>query len=434
MENAEKLKANRKRNKTVRYLKIDNMKLAEKVEKYVKKITLSEFEDKLSHKLIDKLRGCAGNALYGELNRRIRLITYMPCNHKLCGVCNWSRQKKIRRKYYAWFSINQTICKVLKNANIVYITRSNLEKYLKNGFSLENENVAYELKHLTLTVPHTTDGWRGNRFYFKDIIRAFNQMRKSSEWKHQVFGGEYGVETTKNDSGYHIHIHALLFVGKGTQNRNLLHLSILKMWNKLTIDQNANRKEFTEEHKIGIKKGNQLITDEYIAKLNAKGSTLMTLESIYYQERGKKVYVKELNTEAMMRAVMETISYHFKPKLFNCGEKSYDTEAIVEIMPKVYKLPMYYKFGCLYEEKCLNVKDDSLLEDYDETSEDVDEETGEVLQTHYFITNPLNTYPKGVENEIHIKRRAVIKNLNVQSGREAVQELVNYSIKGGRYV
>ena len=93
---------------------------------------------------------------------------------------------------------------------------------------------------------------------------------------------------------------------------------------------------------------------------------------------------------------------------------------------------MYYKMGCLYEEKSLNVKDDSLLEDYDETSEDVDEETGEVLQTHYFITNPLNTYPKGTENEIHIKRSAIIKNLNVQSGREAVKKLIDYSIKGGR--
>jgi hypothetical protein len=90
---------------------------------------------------------------------------------------------------------------------------------------------------------------------------------------------------------------------------------------------------------------------------------------------------------------------------------------------------MYYKMSCLHDEKCLNVRDDSLLADYDETAEEVDEETGEVLQTHYFITNPLNTYPKGVENEIHIKRRAIIQNLNVQSGREAVKKLIDYSVK-----
>jgi hypothetical protein len=70
-----------------------------------------------------------------------------------------------------------------------------------------------------------------------------------------------------------------------------------------------------------------------------------------------------------------------------------------------------------------------LLSDYDETAEEVDEETGEVFQSHYFITNPLNTYNKGVDNEIYIHRRAVIKNLNVQSGREAVKKLIDYSIK-----
>jgi len=294
MENAEKLKANRKRNKTIIKLKKDNMDLADSLEKYIKEncMTLADSELDMSYKLIKNLRYCSNATLYGQTNDNIKIIS------------------------------------------------------------------------------------------------------------------------------------------------------------SLTVDKNYWRKEFSEETKKAIKKGNEdYFTDDYIKKLKPNGSTFVDFESVYRlvinQKTGKKErkYETDINSEATKIAVMETISYHFKPKLFCTTEKdfwgrnSYDLEAIVEIITKLHRgNKMYHKFGCLEKEKCLNIKDDSLLEDYDETAEDVDEETGEVLQTHYFITNPLNTYPKGVENEIHIKRRAVIKNLNVQSGREAVQELVNYSIKGGRYV
>jgi len=404
--------------------------LAEKLDKYIKQTDLSEHEADLSKKLIKDLRKCALYALYGQTGCDIKLVTPLTCDNKLCSICNWSRQKKIRRKYFAWFSVNQSICKISKNNNTEFVTQSNLNKYLNNGYVLETDNIPYELKHLTITVPHSAEyGWRGNRFYFREIIRTFTQMRKTKEWKKQVYGGEYGVETTKNEKGYHIHIHALLFTAKGTQNRNLLHLDILRIWNRLTVDKNAERKVFAAEDILSIKKGNSLITEGYVAKLNPQGATLIGLESIYYKENGKKVYPKELNTDAMMRAILETISYHFKPKLFNCGEKSYDLSSIVEILPNVHGAKMYHKFGCLYKEKCLNVKDDSLLEDYDETSEEVDEETGEVLQTHYFVTNPLNTYSKGVDNEIHIRRQNIVKNLNVHSGREAVRKLIEYSYK-----
>ena len=421
MENAEKLKANRKRNKTIIKLKKDNMDLADSLEKYIKEncMTLADSELDMSYKLIKNLRYCSNATLYGQTNDNIKIISSLSCGKKLCNVCNWLRQKKIRRKYFAWFSINQTLCKVTKGTDYKYVTRNNLDKYIQKGFSLENENVPYELKHLTLTVPHSADGWLGNRFYFKEIISKFNQMRKTKEWKKYVCGGEYGVEVTRgNDkkykdkvddenNGYHIHIHALLFMLKETQSRNLLYLDVFRIWNRLTVDKNYWRKEFSEETKKAIKKGNEdYFTDDYIKKLKPNGSTFVDFESVYRlvinQKTGKKErkYETDINSEATKIAVMETISYHFKPKLFCTTEKdfwgrnSYDLEAIVEIITKLHRgNKMYHKFGCLEKEKCLNIKDDSLLEDYDETAEDVDEETGEVLQTHYFITNPLNTYP-----------------------------------------
>jgi hypothetical protein len=214
-------------------------------------------------------------------------------------------------------------------------------------------------------------------------------------------------------------------VAKGIQNRNMLHLNILRIWNRLTVDKSNERKEFNNNHIVAIKKGNKLITEEHIRKLNPQGATLIGLECVYTLNHGIKTRSQEWGSDAMIKAVMETISYHFKPKLFNCGDKTYDIETIVEMLPKVYKKVLYRKFGCLHGEKSLNVKDDSLLEDYEETADVVDEETGEVLQTHYFITHPLNTYPKGTDNEIHLYRRAVIKDLPVQSGREAVKVLTD---------
>ena len=59
---------------------------------------------------------------------------------------------------------------------------------MDKGYNLQNDNVKYDLMHLTLTVPHNSDGWRGKKFYFKEIIQAFNQMRKTEEWNALVFG------------------------------------------------------------------------------------------------------------------------------------------------------------------------------------------------------------------------------------------------------
>ena len=428
--NTERLKANRKRSKTLSYLKKQNIMLSKSIKKYIDKNVseLSENEIDLSKAFVSNLLKCANLSLYGQTGNDIKFITSITCNHKLCNICNWNRQKKVRRKYFTWFSANETINKIKINADNKYITDTNLNKYLKNNQNLKFDKLKYDLMHLTLTVPHNRDGWRGKKIYFFEIMQAFNQMRKTNEWNKQVYGGEYGVETTRNRGGYHIHIHSLLFVKQGEQNRNRLHLDIMRVWNRLTVDRSNERLQFTENQIKAIKKGNKLMDDVFVSKLNPQGATLIGLECIYTFENGIKTRTKEWGTDAMMIAVMETISYHFKPKLFNSGEQSYDIETIVEVLPKVYKKVLYRKFGCLHGEKSLNVKDDTLLQDYEETAEVVDEETGEVLQSHYFVTNPLNTYSKGIDNEIHIKRQAIIKNLSAKSGREAVQQVIDMSI------
>lgn len=432
MTNIDRKRANNKRSKKLTYLKAENQKLKREIENYIKKTTVDTETMILVYKLLKSLNYCSNLSLYAHSGNDIQLITSITCNHKICNICNWNRQKKIRRKYFRWFAENETLNVVAKGDTRKMITNSQLNKYEEKGYEILNTSVKYDLMHLTLTVPHSENGWKGKIFYFDEIKRAFNFMRKTSEWLEWVYGGEYGVESTKNNEGYHIHIHSLLFVKRGTQNRNHLHKEILRIWNRLTVDQNNNRQPFTDNQVEAIKKGNKLIDDEFIYHLKPSGSTIINLETIYtIGEDGKKRRSPQWNSEEMIRAVLETISYHFTPKMFSLSENSHDIESIINILQPVYGQILYFKFGCLHGEKSLNIKDDSLLEDYDESNEIIDEETGEILERQFFVTNPLNLYNKGNDDKIELKRIAQdrIKLLRTHTGRGAVEQLISLAME-----
>lgn len=456
-EISDRVMANRKRSKTLTLLKSKNIVLADDIRQYIDKHYFNEQitteNTVLLLKFAENLKKCASCTLYGETNGDIHLMKALPCNYKICHICNWERQKKIRRKYFKWFENNKTLCKIQKNKNIKYCTHAQLEKYLNKEFNLRTDKIEYDLMHLTLTVPHTVNGWRGSDIYIKEIIQQFHELRRLKFWTKFVYGGEYGVESTLNDSGFHTHIHALLMVKKQTKNRNLLHYKIFKQWNRMTVNVDSDRVEFTEKHIESIKVGNSLFTDSFVKRLKPQGATLIGLNCIYttkqQQDELVKVYSKEWGSESMMRAVMETISYHFAPKMFQkyvFGDvvvkkkgksvieqkqfylNDFDVEKIVKILPKIFGLTMYQKFGILATESSLSIKDNTLLEDFEETTEDVDNETGEVMQSQYFITNPLNVYAKGVNLKIALSQRADVRIqvLNAHSGREAVQQLNGY--------
>ena len=432
MNKIDRKRANNKRSKKLTFLKSENQKLKREIEKYIKYNTVDTGTMDLVVKLIKSLNYCSNLSLYAHSENEIQLITSITCNHKICNICNWNRQKKIRRKYFRWFGENETLILVSKGEIRKIITKSQLSKYENKGYVIINNSVKYDLMHLTLTVPHSGNGWKGQIFYFDEIKRAFNFMRKTNEWLEWVYGGEYGVESTKNNEGYHIHIHSLLFVKRGTQNRNHLHKEILRIWNRLTVDHNNIREPFSYNQIEAIKKGNKLIDDEFISHLKPSGSTIINLETIYtIGENGQKRRSPEWNSESMIKAVLETISYHFKPKMFSLSENCHDIENIINILKPVYGQILYFKFGCLHGEKSLNIKDDSLLEDYDETNEVIDEETGEILQRQFFITNPLNLYNKGKDDKIELKRisQERVKILRSQTGRGAVEELIDLAYK-----
>jgi len=456
--------ANRKRSRQLTMLKRKNIKLAKDIEDYMERLIGKNRYDvdciNEVNTLIKRLNQCAINTLY-EIDSfgKIKLMSPLICNHRLCNICNWHRQKSIRRKYIRFFQNNQTLCRVMRikpmkrvpdKKEFSFCTHSQLDGYLNRGFVLLSKEVEYDLMHLVLTVPHTEGGgWHGSDIYIKEIINTFHQLRRLKFWNLMIYGGEYGVETTLNDNGFHTHIHALLMVAKAERNRDKLHYQIFYHWNRLTADENSKRKQFENEHFEKIIIGNRLFNDVYLKSLDPKGSTIIHLRSVYYKElingKWKNIEYKQFGDDAMIRGVMETISYHFKPKAFQkyielknrdgSVDKIYtddfDVEKIVKILPKLYKERLYNRFGVLENEPTLAIKENAVEEDFEETTEEFDSETGEVFQNHYFVTHPLNVYHKRETNEIMLSSRADVRiqTLKAHSGREAVQELSKMIVK-----
>lgn len=437
-----KREKNKKRAKKLTYLKYQNIQLSAEVRKYMKLKSTTENQREHLKKLNKAITSCSGFTLYAYGKDGLELINNFGCGHKLCNICNWKRQKAVRAKYYNWFNNNRTLNLMQFENKQIISTNSQKKGYEKKGFEVIDDKIKYNLMHLTLTVPHTLEyGWKNSRFYFRELIQMFNYIRKNKEWKKHVYGGEYGVENTLTANGYHIHIHGLLMVKKSEQNRNNLHEFVFREWNRLTVDEHSIRVAFNDYDIQQICKGNKTFDLNFCNKLNPKGSTIMGLENIYYKKGNKKIHPKEWGTEEMMFAVMETISYHFKPKMFLLDDGKYDMTSIVELSPLLYKQQLYNKFGCLQKEKKLNVKetdkqpngedtDTDIFDELNEALEFIDEDTGEVLTKTFIVTNPRNIYfDKDDEPHVsNIQENKVIK-INALSTRHALQEMNTMYLK-----
>jgi len=384
---------------------------------------------------------CSNYSLY-SFDKPANDITYIAsatCNHKCCFICNWHRQKSLRRKYAKWFKENRKLIHIKRAAKQKVITIAQLEKYQPCEIL---HYVEYDLMHLTLTVPHYADsGFRGEKYFYNTIIELYNWMRKEKEWLRMVYGGEFGVETERKDSGMHIHIHSLLMVKKETQSRNTLHRWILKKWNRLTVNEYSNRPEFNKEEIEGIKKGNTLITDEDIKEINPKGATFIKLETIYSLKEGEKVRSKEWADDDMMFAIMETISYHFEPHAFNKADKTINIPLLAELLPNVYRKMLYRKFGCLHGEKSLNISADLTPDEIEENTREtqaitVDDDGVIISERKFFTVNPVHVFhDHEKDNRIFLskKGREKMTVLEVDSGTEAIElmgEMIQEQFRG----
>lgn len=359
--------------------KTKGLKIAKAIDDFLTKNILTEPQKVAILKYKEDLNKCSVYSLFRVFQKDSTYLHSLTCKHKLCPLCNADRKTRIRGMYRKFFE---------NNGNLVQ---------------------DYDFMHLTLTVPHTAQGWKGQKVYNKEILKCFNLLRKYPFWKENVYAGEYTVEFTKMGktlkgydnvediaNGLHIHIHALLLVhkkvdssGKNT-SRNDLYKNVLKAWNSLTISQGAKRKSFSAVEIAGIKRsllGKEIyyatgprikeltsFADKFVKSLSPQGSTFVNLENLYKLGKdGKKYRCKADNPESFMRGIMECLKYHFEPVTIYSNETGYDVELIMDMLPLLYKQRLYGKFGKFYGDKRLNINFESET-GLDEISDSMNEE------------------------------------------------------------
>ncbi|MCX6265888.1 MAG: hypothetical protein NTW16_00820, partial [Bacteroidetes bacterium] len=293
----------------------------QKIDRYKQETTLTPAKDRHLVRLQKDASRCANFSLYGHNTSTadIKYFASVMCGNKCCFVCNFARQKRVRRKYFKWFGENPKIYSIQKGDTRKYCTKTRFEGFYKQRGYCKTGEEGYDIMHLTLTVPHYADsGFNGNQYYFDVIADRFHNLRNEAPgWNDLVFGGEYGIETTKSENGLHIHIHSLVFVKQVQQSRNRLHRLILKEWNKRTENKATSRAGLDQTTIDLIKKSNRSFDDDFVKSLNPKATTMINLETIYSYKEGKKVRTSNFNSDEMLYAVMEAIKYHFEPLAFD---------------------------------------------------------------------------------------------------------------------
>lgn len=423
---------------------------------------VNEFMDKMQKRLSICLSQVLGAVELDTNKHYFSMKTGNYCNHRLCNVCNALRSKLLRKRYYNFFTSDKVVLQldekyfhffpnldtpkhefvnytsslerwneietpwvddelgeILEDLGIdtnkdkwkgkaqkkKKATKVKQEVVLKMDLTGEDLLNNLDFMHLTLTFPHKNGMWNGKQYYGAEMKEAFNHMRKNKWWKNLVFGGEYCIETTKNNDGLHIHIHAMIMVKKCKQSRNKLHALILDCWNYQSIDYSlpdfdseGKQIELSEERVIGIGKSMPSMSDEeketFIKCLNYKGSTMIGLSTLFFQiteteynirKYGKfmqdgKFYARcndKSSVITLTRGIMECLKYHFEPAAIEDDNGLVDIPLLAELLPNIFNQRLYGKFGCLYGIKTLNVQDENLegavIDEVDELKESAKE-------------------------------------------------------------
>ena len=245
--------------------------------------------------------------------------------HRIDPVWNWKKSKLIRSIYH---------------------------KYLKET-KIYNH---YTPCHITLTMPHKHGLYKGKSFYAKELIEAFNLIRKSDWWKKYVYAGEYGIEVTGSAAnGLHIHLHSLAF----------LRVSHLKAFReKLTTEwQKATGATETWVESLYIHKRDEknrfIMTPKFN---NSKNEFELVRKKFYLQDETKSIAQSALEPqekedkiiEIYTKAILETIKYHIKGDSIKLDGGTYNIFLINEILQNTKGKRLYSRYGQFYKEPLLN--------------------------------------------------------------------------------
>jgi hypothetical protein len=228
--------------------------------------------------------------------------------------------------------------------------------------------------HMVLTVPHPDGIFAGKKFYAREILQFFWEMRRCPYWKKHVHGGEYGLEIKKSKTnGLHIHVHSLLFLNK-TVTVNEFRAWLRDKWQDLTggcmihaetlyyYKRKDNGQYITEQVRKKNKHGewediNSLEVVPSSEGYNQETGEWETVEEHFKPvpvERRKKHYITEKSTiDEYLQGVLECIKYHFKHDACEDENGNWDLQLMTEILNNSRRLRFYSRFGAFYKEKSL---------------------------------------------------------------------------------
>lgn len=360
---------NRKRVYRLNFYRVQNIKIGRGIQEYCRNTVMLDSVKEKALKFSEKIFQCASYSLFRKYGAGDATYHHsLTCKAKMCMVCNSERKNRLRTIFREYFQKHEQML------------------------------LDYDFMHLTLTVPHTIEGWRGKYVYNKELLQAFNYMRKEySFWKRMVWAGMYSIECTKNENGLHIHLHSLLLVHKSEKNRNELYREILRAWNACTVWSGTKRKEIDANAKCAMVRGiaGLKATNEerdkaakLVDSLNAKGSTLVGLTSLYELKGGKRVWCSPGDKESMTRGIMECLKYHFEPVSIYKDDASFNYPLLIEMLCTMHGQRLYGKFGAFHGDKELNLKgvEDLDFEDVKGSlSQDIlHPETGEITEDYTY--------------------------------------------------
>lgn len=292
----------------------------------------------------------SGKAVYALFDQKgnapkTQILACWYSKHRLDPVWNYRKSQLIRKIYTDY----------LKKSNI------------------HNE---YHPAHLVLTVPHADGLFRNQRFYAKEIMQCFNQMRKSDTWKKYIYGGEYGVEIKKGrgGNGLHIHIHSLVFQ-KPEYTINETRDAILKMWQSITGASFIHYETLYFFKKKENGKFETELKSVFDKELNDYKN--ITVKKKFYIDRYDRPTDNAARISEYIYGVMECIKYHFKNDALQLQDKTYDVDLMVDILNNTKGVRLYSRFGALYKEQELNFN--RLEVEHDEQTETQTEE--EIMAT-----------------------------------------------------
>ncbi len=466
--NGDRIDHNRKRSYSTTHLRKKNIQLINSIESYLQESeSVIDEEQLLNLKRRLWFSASPQLSLYREFtDGAVGFMGAIDSGHKLDAISNSRRSKGLRKKYWSYFK---------ENSESGYTGKT----IRKTGELLKRNIMAEcDFMHLVLTCPHDENGYDGKRFYAKEMMAKFNLMRKQDFFKHAVYGGEYSCEIVRNaDNGLHIHLHVLLVVEKEIQNRNHLYKELLMAWNKVTATQPHGEKNLTEEQtkffkekKLKNQYGNEYVVFDKteVEEFNGSGATQLWLENLfvasdikeskaYTWHEGLQKYTRRVKTPSerdkkanpdryekclkdMLSGMMECLKYHFEPFALERDGK-YDMPLIDEILPNIYRQPLYRKFGNFHGVKELNVN--FKASPLEQASEIIEEYGGEVIhpETHqvadrseyrYFTADPLYVYHDKTENlkpKIAQARRTYFGEYEPESLFSVLEIMIRHSLQ-----